>query len=318
MSAFALLCMSAAGELCAAETPRSEVSFAYSISHPVTPLSPEVLAGMVNADAPAVEADSPEVPAVEASVAPADSRAAEPRKLSRTAMCTAIAAAARANELPAPFLANLIWQESGFRPTVVSPAGAQGVAQFMPETAKEYGLVNPFDPVHALQAAGKFLSKLQARFGNLGLAAAAYNAGPGRVLDWIARRRTLPGETRNYVVRITGRAAERWKSPKFSRAPEANVMPAKAPCPEIAEEAKLQSRLVQALRDDMKGQQARHASAKAATRHRSKHRTKLASGSAHTGQDARKHAVHVAKTTAPKSARPAASATRRTRLASAR
>ena len=308
--------MSAAGELCAAETPRSEVSFAYSISHPVTPLSPEVLAGMVDADAPPVEADSPEVPAVESNVAPADSRAAAPRNLSRTAMCSAIAAAARANELPAPFLANLIWQESGFRPAVVSPAGAQGVAQFMPETAKEYGLVNPFDPVHALQAAGRFLRKLQAQFGNLGLAAAAYNAGPGRVLDWIARRRKLPGETRNYVVRITGRAAEQWTSSKFARGPQATVMPAKAPCPEIAEEAKLQGRLVQALGDDMKGQQAPHASVKDAGRHRSKHHAKLASGSANTGHNARTQAVHVAKATAPKPARPAASSHRRTRLAS--
>jgi hypothetical protein len=310
------MCISAVGELCAAETPRSEVSFAYSISHPVTPLSPEVLADMVNADAPAVETDSPEVPALEASVAPADSRAAQPRKLSHTAMCNAIAAAARANELPAPFFANLIWQESGFRPPVVSPAGAQGVAQFMPETAKEYGLVNPFDPVHALQAAGRFLRKLQAQFGNLGLAAAAYNAGPGRVLDWIARRRTLPGETRNYVARITGRTAERWTSAKFARGPEATVMPAKAPCPEITEEAKMQSRLVQALRDDMKGQQP-HASAKVAARHR-KHHRKLASGSAHESHHARTHTMHIAKTTASKPARSAASAHRRTRLASAR
>jgi hypothetical protein len=231
-------------------------------------------------------------------------------------MCSAIAAAARANELPAPFFANLIWQESGFQPTVVSPAGAQGVAQFMPETAKEYGLVNPFDPVHALHAAGKFLRKLQAQFGNLGLAAAAYNAGPGRVLDWIARRRTLPGETRNYVVRITGRAAERWTSAKFTRAPEATVMPAKAPCPEIAEEAKLQGRLVQALRDDMKAQQAPRASVKVAERHRSKHHGTLASGSMHAGDHVRKREARVAKVNASKTAKPVGAPQRRTRLAS--
>src|SRR6185295_17542073 len=104
---------------------------------------------------------------------------------------------ARANGLPAPFFANLIWQESNFNPRVVSPAGAQGIAQFMPETAKEYGLINPFDPIHALNAAGRLLNKLVAQFGNLGLAAAAYNAGPGRVNEFVNRRRQLPGETKD-------------------------------------------------------------------------------------------------------------------------
>jgi soluble lytic murein transglycosylase-like protein len=53
-----------------------------------------------------------------------------------------------------------------------------GVAQFMPQTANAHGLINPFEPIHALHAAGKLLRRLQAQFGNLGLAAAAYNAGP--------------------------------------------------------------------------------------------------------------------------------------------
>ena len=92
---------------------------------------------------------------------------------------------------------------------VISPAGAQGIAQFMPKTAVEQGLTNPFEPIHALHATAKVLCHLQNRFGNLGLAAAAYNAGPGRVSDWMARRRGLPEETRNYVVRITGRPADR-------------------------------------------------------------------------------------------------------------
>jgi hypothetical protein len=152
---------------------------------------------------------------------------------------------ARANGLPAPFFANLIWQESGFNPRVVSRAGAQGIAQFMPETAKEYGLVNPFDPIHALHAAGKFLNKLVAQFGNLGLAAAAYNAGPGRVSAYVAKRRGLPEETRNYVVRITGKTADRWTSKKFVQAPEAKVMPAKAPCVEVAEEVAKQAKAAQ-------------------------------------------------------------------------
>ena len=133
---------------------------------------------------------------------------AAPARLSRAGLCSAMVSVARANGLPVPFFANLIWQESSFNPRVVSPAGAQGIAQFMPETAKEYGLINPFEPIHALHAAGKFLSKLVAQFGNLGLAAAAYNAGPGRVSDYVAKRGGLPDETRNYVVRITGHTAD--------------------------------------------------------------------------------------------------------------
>jgi hypothetical protein len=115
----------------------------------------------------------------------------------------------------------------------------------VPETAKEYGLVNPFDPIHALHAAGKFLSRLVGQFGNLGLAAAAYNAGPGRVSAYVAKRRGLPEETRNYVVRITGKTADKWTSKKFVQAPEAKVMPAKAPCAETAQEVAEQAKAAQ-------------------------------------------------------------------------
>ena len=83
----------------------------------------------------------------------------------------------------------------------------------MPQTAKEYGLANPFDPIHALHAAGRFLRRLQAQFGNLGLAAAAYNAGPGRVSDFMAQAAAAcPARRSNYVVRITGQPAEQWTS----------------------------------------------------------------------------------------------------------
>jgi hypothetical protein len=58
---------------------------------------------------------------------------------------------------------------------------------------------DPFDPNQALWAAAGLLSSLKQRFGNLGLAAAAYNAGPGRVSAWLRKRKRLPAETRNYV-----------------------------------------------------------------------------------------------------------------------
>lgn len=126
------------------------------------------------------------------------------------ALCSLIEAAAQRHEVPRDFLTKLIWQESSFRTGVVSPAGAQGVAQFMPGTAKERGLTDPFDPEQAIPKAAELIADLSREFGNLGLAAAAYNGGPTRVRTWLEGRGGLPAETRGYVVSITGRAAEEW------------------------------------------------------------------------------------------------------------
>jgi hypothetical protein len=126
-------------------------------------------------------------------------------------VCETLASAAEDNDLPAPFFIRLLLQESGFRPGVVSPVGAQGVAQFMPATAAQMGLDNPFDPLQAIPASARLLRILFERFGNLGLAAAAYNAGPKRIQDWLSRKGRLPSETRGYVKTITGRDAEKWK-----------------------------------------------------------------------------------------------------------
>ena len=92
----------------------------------------------------------------------------------------------------------------------MSPAGAVGIAQFMPKVATGRGLADPFEPAAALHESAEFLRELLNRFGNLGLAAAAYNAGPKRVQDWLAKRGPLPRETRNYVHIITGHRAEKW------------------------------------------------------------------------------------------------------------
>ena len=82
------------------------------------------------------------------------------------------------------------------------------MAQFMPGTASWRGLADPLDPLEAIAQSAKFLRDLRGEFGNLGLAAAAYNAGPGRVRDWLAGRRGLPPETRAYVRLVTGQSAE--------------------------------------------------------------------------------------------------------------
>src|SRR5947208_6143246 len=125
-------------------------------------------------------------------------------------ICNALAAAAQENDLPIDFFTRLIWQESRFDPTAVSRAGAQGVAQFMPATATWRGLSNPFDALEAIPKSAKLLRDLRREFGNLGLAAAAYNAGSGRVHDWLAGRRGLPGETSAYVRIVTGFSPEQW------------------------------------------------------------------------------------------------------------
>ncbi|MFL5045756.1 MAG: lytic transglycosylase domain-containing protein [Xanthobacteraceae bacterium] len=126
------------------------------------------------------------------------------------ALCRLIGTAAHEHAVPADFLTSLIWRESSFRTGVVSPAGAQGVAQFMPGTAAARGLADPFDPEQAIPHAARLIAELRARFGNLGLAAAAYNAGAGRVERWLAKEVGLPAETRNFVVAVTGRPADDW------------------------------------------------------------------------------------------------------------
>src|SRR5262249_54228883 len=102
------------------------------------------------------------------------------------------------------------WRESSSRSGVVSCAGAQGIAQFMPETAQARGLADPFDPEQAIPKAARFLADLRKRFGSLGIAAAAYNAGEARVSNWLRGQGGLPNETRAYVRFVTGRNPEEW------------------------------------------------------------------------------------------------------------
>lgn len=139
---------------------------------------------------------------------PGRTQSVEHEDLSHAAICRLIKREAGRNGLPPSYFARLIWTESRFDPNAVSPAGAEGIAQFMPATAALRGLRNSFDPRQALPASATYLAALRLRFGNLGLAAAAYNAGENRVDRWLAGRSTLPLETENYVLRITGEPAE--------------------------------------------------------------------------------------------------------------
>jgi hypothetical protein len=112
-------------------------------------------------------------------------------------------------------LARQLYQESGFRTNAVSPAGAQGIAQFMPATAARYG-VNVRDPQSSIEGQARYMSDLTKQFGgNTGLALAGYNWGEKNVAQWMAagaNPAAMPAETRNYVRAITGQPIEGWIS----------------------------------------------------------------------------------------------------------
>jgi hypothetical protein len=112
---------------------------------------------------------------------------------------TLIDAAGKWN-VSAALLAAQLMAESNFNPFAVSPAGAQGIAQFMPGTAASYGLADPFDPVEAIDAQAHLMSDLIHQFGSPELALAAYNAGPAPV-ESCSCVPAIP-ETSAYVARI--------------------------------------------------------------------------------------------------------------------
>jgi hypothetical protein len=103
----------------------------------------------------------------------------------------------------------------------------------MPKVAAERGLADPFNPVQALPESAEFLRELLQKFGNLGLAAAAYNAGARRISEWLSKKGKLPAETRHYVMTITGHAPERWARGTLD--PVSAKLPARMPCRHLAD-----------------------------------------------------------------------------------
>lgn len=152
-------------------------------------------------------------------------------------VCAAVERFARDTGLPAGYFGRLIWQESHFDPNAISPAGAEGIAQFMPGTARLQGLDNPFNPVSALWHSAQYLRLLAGKFGNLGLAAAAYNGGEGAAARFIAGTGSLAVETLDYVLTVTGEPVTRWLTGEAG-APDYALQPGKpfhAACLELAE-----------------------------------------------------------------------------------
>jgi hypothetical protein len=155
-------------------------------------------------------------------------------------LCGAIERTADDHDLPPDFFARLIWRESRFRPDALSYKGAQGIAQFMPGTAKLRGLQDSYDVLEALQKSAEYLDELRDRFGNLGLAAAAYNAGENGLANFLNGGR-LPTETRSYVMAITAHSVEEWKSdaPDQAAGPLAKDQPFVESCVALADRRKM-------------------------------------------------------------------------------
>jgi hypothetical protein len=166
-------------------------------------------------------------------VDPAKTTPAQPAAATGDDICYAVEQGAARNDLPVEFFARVIWQESRFNALAVSHKGAEGIAQFMPATAGDRGLADPFDPIAALREAASYLGDLRKQFGNLGLAAAGYNAGPGRVSAWLDGRRGLSRETRDYVAIITGWTADEWASASPPKEADTTI-PQGVPCARLA------------------------------------------------------------------------------------
>jgi hypothetical protein len=145
---------------------------------------------------------------------PPQSRSAAKRLIGR--VCDLIEAHAEQNGLPKDYFARLIWKESRFDPNAVSPVGAEGIAQFMPGTAKMRGLADPFDIEQAIPASAKYLGEMKVSYGNLGLAAAAYNAGENRVSRWLGSGGFLPMETESYVFDVMGEPVDKFSDSAYA------------------------------------------------------------------------------------------------------
>lgn len=116
-----------------------------------------------------------------------------------------VAAAAAAHQLPEALLHAVIRTESNYNPVAISGRGAIGLMQLMPDTARELGVSDPWDPAANIHGGARYLKHLLQMFDNdLQLALAAYNAGPGAVLR---QGRAIPpyAETRQYVPRVIER-----------------------------------------------------------------------------------------------------------------
>lgn len=116
-----------------------------------------------------------------------------------------VQAATQGTNVPPELVMSVMQAESSGNPRAVSRAGAKGLMQFIDSTARRYGIQDPFDPEQSIRGAVGYLGDLLQRYnGDAALAVAAYNAGEGRVDEYVRGNGTLPKETRNYVPKVMG------------------------------------------------------------------------------------------------------------------
>ncbi|NOK39463.1 lytic transglycosylase domain-containing protein [Corallococcus exercitus] len=136
-----------------------------------------------------------------------------------------IADAERRHGIPPGLLRALIQVESETRVHRISPAGAMGPGQLMPDTAAQMRVDDPFDPAPSVDASGRYLAEQLRRFRDVRLAVAAYNAGPGSVNGHVPHN----GETEFYVAKVLAAYEHtRPKAPVLAKRPAASEAPAKA------------------------------------------------------------------------------------------
>jgi soluble lytic murein transglycosylase-like protein len=157
--------------------------------------------------AAAVSADRPSTnqgqPNAQQPVGPSTLPRAKQSSFRRSAWLPWVYAAENRQGLPLGLLDALIWTESRYNPSAQSHAGAVGLAQLMPTTARELGVGNRFDPIASIDGGARYLKRMIERFGSLHLGIAAYNAGPGAVerARGIPANRETPGYVRNVLER---------------------------------------------------------------------------------------------------------------------
>ncbi len=151
-------------------------------------------------------------------------------------LCQVLETTSRTHGIDPHFFTRLIWQESRFDPAAVSPAGAEGIAQFIPETARLRGLTDTYNPALALDHSARYLAYLIRAFGNPGLAAIAYNGGEKRTLGFVTGTDVLLPETIDYVHVITGFSAQDWReaAPKQQEFPLARAQKFRPACHTLA------------------------------------------------------------------------------------
>lgn len=130
-------------------------------------------------------------------------RSASPETYGELIYAVSVRAAEQRYGLPPGLLRALIWTESRFNPMAVSPAGAAGLAQLMPGTARYLGVINRHDPLASIDGGARYLREMLDKFGAIHLALAAYNAGPRAVTraGGIPRNSETPGYVRSVLAR---------------------------------------------------------------------------------------------------------------------